>query len=93
MAMNTKPRLHQSARIQPHCRRSDRGCASAHDRESPKAHRLVRRVVHRPNMASAVFFPVHAHVLPTGKVMIWPGDAGIIRPTSSHDPGIPPILA
>jgi hypothetical protein len=23
------------------------------------------------------FFPVHAHTLPTGKVMIWPGDAGI----------------
>ena len=23
-------------------------------------------------------FPVHAHVLPTGKVMIWPGDQGII---------------
>ena len=22
-------------------------------------------------------FPVHAHVLPTGKVMIWPGDEGI----------------
>jgi len=23
-------------------------------------------------------FPVHAHLLPTGKVMIWPGDQGII---------------
>lgn len=23
------------------------------------------------------FFPVHAHLLPTGKVLIWPGDAGI----------------
>jgi hypothetical protein len=23
------------------------------------------------------FFPVHAHLLPTGQVMIWPGDAGI----------------
>src|SRR5262245_54037442 len=23
------------------------------------------------------FFPVHAHMLPTGKAMIWPGDAGI----------------
>lgn len=23
------------------------------------------------------FFPVHAHLLPTGKVLMWPGDAGI----------------
>jgi hypothetical protein len=23
------------------------------------------------------FFPVHSHLLPTGKVLIWPGDAGI----------------
>lgn len=28
------------------------------------------------------FFPVHSHVLPTGKVMIWPGDNGI----SGNDP-------
>jgi len=28
------------------------------------------------------FFPVHAHMLPTGKVMIWPGDGGI----SGDDP-------
>jgi hypothetical protein len=28
------------------------------------------------------FFPVHAHLLPTGNVMIWPGDAGI----SGNDP-------
>jgi hypothetical protein len=28
------------------------------------------------------FFPVHAHLLPGGKVMIWPGDAGI----SGNDP-------
>src|SRR4030095_1299853 len=28
------------------------------------------------------FFPVHAHLLPTGKVMIWPGDGGI----SGNDP-------
>jgi hypothetical protein len=28
------------------------------------------------------FFPVHDHLLPTGKVMIWPGDAGI----SGNDP-------
>jgi Kelch motif len=28
------------------------------------------------------FFPVHAHVLPTGKVMIWPGDQEI----SGNDP-------
>jgi Kelch motif/Galactose oxidase, central domain len=28
------------------------------------------------------FFPVHNHLLPTGKVMIWPGDAGI----SGNDP-------
>ena len=28
------------------------------------------------------FFPVHTHALPTGKVMIWPGDAGI----SGNDP-------
>ena len=28
------------------------------------------------------FFPVHSHTLPTGKVMIWPGDEGI----SGNDP-------
>ena len=28
------------------------------------------------------FFPVHVHLLPTGKVMIWPGDGGI----SGNDP-------
>ena len=28
------------------------------------------------------FFPVHAHLLPTGKVMLWPGDGGI----SGNDP-------
>jgi Domain of unknown function (DUF1929)/Glyoxal oxidase N-terminus/Kelch motif len=28
------------------------------------------------------FYPVHAHLLPTGKVMIWPGDGGI----SGNDP-------
>ena len=28
------------------------------------------------------FFPVHSHALPTGKVMIWPGDEGI----SGNDP-------
>src|SRR5262245_52790787 len=28
------------------------------------------------------FFPVHDHLLPTGHVMIWPGDAGI----SGNDP-------
>jgi hypothetical protein len=28
------------------------------------------------------FFPVHDHLLPTGKVMIWPGDSGI----SGNDP-------
>ena len=30
------------------------------------------------------FFPVHAHLLPTGKVMIWPGDQGI----SGNDPRV-----
>ena len=30
------------------------------------------------------FFPVHAHSLPTGKVMIWPGDEGI----SGNDHGL-----
>ena len=28
------------------------------------------------------FFPVHSHILPTGKVMIWPGDGCI----SGNDP-------
>ena len=31
---------------------------------------------------SLPFFPVHSHALPTGKVMIWPGDGGI----SGNDP-------
>ena len=31
---------------------------------------------------SLPFFPVHSHTLPTGKVMIWPGDGGI----SGNDP-------
>ena len=33
------------------------------------------------------FFPVHTHVLPTGKVMIWPGDIGGQPPgVSGNDP-------
>src|SRR5262245_27161062 len=28
------------------------------------------------------FYPVHTHLLPTGQVMIWPGDGGI----SGNDP-------
>ena len=33
------------------------------------------------------FFPVHVHVLPTGKVMIWPGDIGGQPPgASGNDP-------
>ncbi len=28
------------------------------------------------------YFPIHTHLLPTGKVMIWPGDAGV----SGNDP-------
>jgi hypothetical protein len=34
------------------------------------------------NPAPFPFFPVHTHTLPTGKVMIWPGDEGI----SGNDP-------
>ncbi len=33
------------------------------------------------------FFPVHVHVLPTGKVMIWPGDISGQPPgVSGNDP-------
>src|SRR4029453_633596 len=39
----------------------------------------VRTVDDSPRPA---LFPVHAHLLPTGKVMIWPGDGGI----SGNDP-------
>jgi len=33
-------------------------------------------------VAPLPFFPVHTHLLPTGKVMIWPGDGGV----SGNDP-------
>ena len=33
-------------------------------------------------VASLPYFPVHTHMLPTGKVMIWPGDGGV----SGNDP-------
>ncbi|MGH2708870.1 MAG: galactose oxidase-like domain-containing protein, partial [Actinomycetota bacterium] len=33
-------------------------------------------------VAPLPYFPVHTHMLPTGKVMIWPGDGGV----SGDDP-------
>ena len=30
------------------------------------------------------FFPIHINLLPTGKIMMWPGDAGI----SGNDPRV-----
>ncbi|MDQ3565561.1 MAG: DUF1929 domain-containing protein [Pseudomonadota bacterium] len=33
-------------------------------------------------VAPLPFFPIHTHLLPTGKVMIWPGDGGV----SGNDP-------
>lgn len=42
------------------------------------------------------FFPVHAHMLPSGQVMIWPGDAGIngdngrlLDPSTQNLSGVP----
>ena len=42
------------------------------------------------------YFPVHTHALPTGKVMIWPGDGGISgndpRSWDPANPGLSPSL-
>jgi hypothetical protein len=77
MAMNTKPRLHQplafnliAAVVIGVCFGARPGVAqdSVTGRWDP--------AIDLP------FFPVHSHTLPTGKVMIWPGDGGI----SGNDP-------
>jgi hypothetical protein len=42
-------------------------------------------------VAPLPYFPVHANLLPNGKVMIWPGDLGISgNDPRAWEPGIPP---
>ena len=75
MAMNTKPRLYQRlafivAVVIGVCFGARQGVAQ-------------QSVVGAWSTVNPLpFFPVHAHLLPTGKVMIWPGDEGI----SGNDP-------
>jgi len=52
------------------------GAAAAHAQTSPSAVGEWRSVATWPIVA------IHAHLLPTGKVMVWPGDGGI----SGNDP-------
>ena len=75
MAMNTKPRLYQRvafnlivAVVIGVCFGARPGVAQTDPRS------LVGEWTTGPTWPE---FPVHAHLLPTGKVMIWPGDQGI----------------
>ena len=76
MAMNTKPRLYQRlafnliVAVVRVCFGARQGVAQ-------------QSVVGAWSTVNPLpFFPVHSHTLPTGKVMIWPGDGGI----SGNDP-------
>ena len=77
MAMNTKPRLYQRlafivAVVIGVCFGARQGVAQ----------QSVVGAWSTANPNPFPFFPVHSHILPTGKVMIWPGDEGI----SGNDP-------
>jgi hypothetical protein len=82
MAMNTKPRLYQRlafnliiAVVIGVCFGARPGVAQITD---PSVVGKWEKATPDP----FPFFPVHSHLLPTGKVMIWPGDGGI----SGDDP-------
>ena len=66
MAMNTKPRV-TTGRIQPYCRRSDLGVL----RRTPRGRTKQTQDSGRRLPLNFPYFPVHAHLLPTGKVMFW----------------------
>ena len=79
MAMNTKPRLYQRLAFNLIVAVVIGVCFG------PRTGVAQQDVVGAWSMANPnpfPFFPVHTHTLPTGKVMIWPGDEGI----SGNDP-------
>ena len=78
MAMNTKPRLYQRLAFNLIVAVVIGVCFGA--RQGVAQQSVVGDWSTGPNPLP--FFPVHAHTLPTGKVMIWPGDEGI----SGNDP-------
>ena len=77
MATNTKPRLYQRVAFNLIVAVVIGVCFGA--RQGVAQQSVVGRWDLGPNLP---FFPVHSHILPTGKVMIWPGDQGI----SGNDP-------
>ena len=86
MAMNTKPRLHQRlafnlivAVVIGVCFGARQGVAQQQDPSVVGQWRTVD-----PNPFP--FFPVHTHTLPTGKVMIWPGNGPSGNDPRSWDP-------
>ena len=77
MATNTKPKLYQRVAFNLIVAVVIGVCFGA--RQGVAQQSVVGRWDLGPNLP---FFPVHSHILPTGKVMIWPGDQGI----SGDDP-------
>ena len=88
MAMNTKPRLYQRLAFNLIVAVVIGVCFGA---RQGVAQQSVVGAWSTVNPNPFPFFPVHSHTLPTGKVMIWPGDRAY-RATI-HDPGIPRIKA
>ena len=77
MAMNTKPRLYQRLAFNLIVAVVIGVCFGARQGVAQQS------VVGEWSTVNPLpFFPVHSHTLPTGKVMIWPGDEGI----SGNDP-------
>ena len=79
MATNTKPRLYQRVAFNLIVAVVIGVCFGA---RQGVAQQSVVGAWSTANPNPFPFFPVHSHILPTGKVMIWPGDEGI----SGNDP-------
>ena len=82
-AMNTKPRLHQRVALNLIVAVVIGVCFGA---RQGVAQQSVVGAWSTANPNPFPFFPVHSHILPTGKVMIWPGDGVSGNDPRSWDP-------
>ena len=87
MAMNTKPRLYQRLAFNLIVAVVIGVCFGARPGVAQSTDPSMVGEWSTANPDPFPIFPVHAHLLPTGKVMIWPGDR--IHLATIHDPGIP----
>ena len=74
MEMNTKPRLHQSLAFNLIVAVAIGVCFGARPGVAQSDPRSISGEWSTGPTWPFLEFPVHAHLLPTGKVMIWPGD-------------------